>query len=119
VLGLFSSSISAAALSAMLDPIGVRSAESVVTTTVVYFVFTSIAAVIFGLPGFLALNKFGLVRWWSLTAYGALVGLISLVVFLSDKIGNGKSLWALTTVGGVAGFIFWVVWRTGKSDKKT
>jgi hypothetical protein len=118
-LGLFSSATTAAICLAILEPIGGYYLNTVLFSALIFLIFTIIAAVVFGFPGFLALRKFGLVRWWSLTAHGALVGLISLVVFLSDKIGNGKSLLALTAIGAIAGFVFWICWRTGENDKKS
>jgi hypothetical protein len=120
-LGLFSSATIAATCMAILEPIGGRYLNTILFSAVIFFIYTAIAALIFGFPGFLALNKFGLVRWWSLTAHGALVGLISLVVFISDKLRNVKSLLAVSTIGAIAGFVFWICWRTGrtgKSDKK-
>jgi hypothetical protein len=117
-LGLLCSAAFPAACLAILDPIGGRDLESYLSTFVLFFIFTAISAVALGLPGFLIFKKLGWVRWWSMTAYGACVGLIALVIFLSDKIERIESVMAFSTLGAAAGLVFWMVWRHGDAAKK-
>jgi uncharacterized membrane protein YvlD (DUF360 family) len=117
-LGLINSATIAGALLAVLEPIGGRSLSSYGFSFALFSFFTCVVAIVFGLPAFLVLNKFRWIRWWSATLSGALAGFISLLVFLSDKLENSKSILALVTIGAVAGFTFWIFWRAGNADKE-
>jgi hypothetical protein len=117
-LGLLCSAAAPAVCLAVLDPIGGRSLESYFISFFAFFVFTAIAAVAFGLPGFLYFKKRRWIRWWSMTAYGACVGLVALVIFLNTKADRFETVMAFITLGGAAGLVFWMVWRHGDAAKK-
>ncbi|RQO62756.1 hypothetical protein DBV14_03610 [Variovorax sp. KBW07] len=62
---------------------------------------------------FFVLNKLKLVRWWSATVSGILVGAITL---LAVRVGGSidfSTLLRFALLGGGAGLLFWIVWRMG------
>jgi hypothetical protein len=72
-----------------------------------YFFFTAAATLFVGVPAFLVLNKFKLVRWWSATCVGCLIG--GLMGFLMKQ--GVHNVAAMAVVGIASGLSFWFVWK--------
>lgn len=63
-------------------------------------------AVVFALPLFLGLNRYGLVRWWAAVVAGVLIGVVgALSINGQPQLFYGK----LVMLSGIAGLVFWVV----------
>lgn len=80
----------------------------------IFYLFSALATVIFGVPIFLLLNRYRFIRWWSTTGFGMLIGAIVMVVFVFPNAVELKGLVTMVLMGGVSAFSFWAIWRLGK-----
>ena len=76
-------------------------------TIAVSYMFAVSAALVFALPAYLVLCRFGLVRWWSALCAGSAVGLICVRLFGSDT-SFSRNCWLVVT-GAASGVAFWLV----------
>jgi hypothetical protein len=81
-------------------------------TAVVVFVYAGIGMGILAFPAYVLLNRVGLVRWWSASGAGAVLGLIFDLGFGS----SWSSPWlrghfGMAAIGAISGLAFWSVWR--------
>lgn len=106
---LAASAVSAGCFAIAFPLSGSRDLESVAGTFAVAFFFTTCAAAIIGFPLFLALNRLGLVRWWSATLCGALVGIAAVVVVRFSVQLEASTFSMFAVLGGMAGLVFWAV----------
>ena len=74
----------------------------------VFYFFSAMAVIGLGVPTFIALARFELIRWWAALGSGFLLGAVyGLLVFR----GSSLRVVAVTGVIGVAaGMIFWLVY---------
>lgn len=79
-----------------------------------FFLCTLLVAVLFGGPLLLVLRRVSLIRWWTVTISGLLIGAGVAALFYRSAVSL-QLLFAST--GAVAGLVFWAVWKTG-SDKE-
>jgi hypothetical protein len=88
----------------------VVSAALVLGWTFVLYFYALVATLVIGLPSFIALRKFGLVRWWSSTACGFFVGALVLIAIdpsAASSRPNDFAVWG--GIGGLSAFVFWLV----------
>ena len=88
----------------------VVSAALVLGWTFVLYFYALVATLVIGLPSFIALRKFGLVRWWSSTACGFFAGAFVLIAIDPSAVSsrpNDIAVWG--GIGGLSGFVFWLV----------
>ncbi|WP_124457841.1 hypothetical protein [Variovorax sp. KBW07] len=113
-LGLLAASVLPTAYLAIVFPLsGDRDLGSIAGTFLVAYFFAAAATAVLGIPMFFVLNKLKLVRWWSATVSGILVGAITL---LAVRVGGSidfSTLLRFALLGGGAGLLFWIVWRMG------
>jgi hypothetical protein len=82
----------------------------------VYYLYPLFFALVFALPLYLLLNRFGLVNWWVSLAAGLLVGGIGAASHFD------QGLWLsvrLVVLGGIAGLVFWRILSTYRPPKAT
>jgi hypothetical protein len=82
---------------------------SIAGASVFFYFFALVPTIVLGVPAFLLLLRFNLVRWWSSVVGGAAIGLI-----VAFAIGANATLSAFgfcSAVGALAAFVFWVVVR--------
>ena len=87
-----------------------ESAALVLGWTFVFYFYALVATLVIGLPGFIVLRKFGLVRWWSSTASGFLIGSLVLIAIEPSAVTsrpNDFAIWG--GIGGLSAFVFWLV----------
>ncbi len=93
----------------------VKSAALVLAWTFVFYSYALVAALVIGLPCFIALRKFGLVRWWSSTVSGFLAGTLALIAIdpsAASSRPNDFAIWG--GIGGLSAFVFWLIWLFGQ-----
>jgi hypothetical protein len=118
VLGFIAATIVPAAYIAVSFPLSAeRNLQAILLSFIVFYFFTVSAAIILGIPGFLVLKKFKLIRWWSAFAYGALVGASSLAALISNVSANSEAISRNAVLGGIAGLVFWFFWRIGQINE--
>ena len=81
-----------------------------------FYLYPLFFALIFALPLYLLLNRFGLVNWWVSLGAGLLIGGIG----AASQFDQG--LWLssrLVLFGGIAGLIFWRIVSTYRPPKAT
>ena len=93
---------------------GEQDAISVLGSFVVVYLFSITATVLLGVPFYFILRKFNLIRWWSATAGGLLVGTVFLLLITSNAAQDTAGMLRFAMLGASAGFLFWLVWRSGK-----
>jgi hypothetical protein len=81
---------------------------SLLLGTGVFYILSVPGIVIFALPLYMLMRKFDLVRWWSASAGGLLVGQGAALLY-----GSPNIVWQFGALGSVSGFVFWLVWRLG------
>ncbi|SRR5258706_9623200 len=81
-----------------------------------FYLYPLFFALIFALPLYLLLNRFGLVNWWVSLGAGLLIGGIG----AASQFDQG--LWLssrLVLFGGIAGLVFWRIVSTYRPPKAT
>jgi hypothetical protein len=116
IAGFVMASIFPAAYIAVAAPLsGERDMFSIIGSFIVFYFFSAVVTVIFGLPGFLILRKLQMITWWSTVCYGALVGcMIHILVTYSVGI-DLTLLLKYSAIGGVSGLIFWIFWHAASA----
>jgi len=92
---------------------GVRDLQSVLGTFFVAYYFAAGSAVVLGVPAYLLLERFKLVRWWSAMGCGILAGALVIVVITSNA--EPAILFRFASLGGATGVLFWIVRRAGRT----
>jgi hypothetical protein len=116
-LAFFLATLLPAVAYALLTPVNGGSINSdfgsVLGLTFVFYWFSLAAAVIFGIPLFLLLLKFNLVRWWSALVSGALVGALVAVILRLPGAPNPRDFLVDVPVGAMAAVVFWLIGGRG------
>ncbi|MEJ2362541.1 MAG: hypothetical protein P8Z75_14205 [Gammaproteobacteria bacterium] len=84
-----------------------------VSVTLFYF-FCSLATLVAGMPLYFILRRFNLVRWWTATTCGIVIGAIVAVLVSLNNPVHDKSLVFFASVGAITGFCFWLFRYLGK-----
>lgn len=82
---------------------------------------TAAHVLLLGFPAFLLLRWKRLVRWWSLTGSGFVLGALPAVVLTaldSDLMAAGAVGGVLGALGAVGGLCFWLAWRQGAAASR-
>jgi hypothetical protein len=82
---------------------------SIIGTFFVTYYFVVVAMVALGVPTYLILERFKLVRWWSALGCGAIAGEVSILAITSNLDSSSQIRFAF--LGGAAGLLFWFVRR--------
>jgi hypothetical protein len=86
-------------------------------TADLYF-FAAAATFVLGLPTFLALRRFGLIRWWSTALVGFFVGILAFVIFgvqgSSTLASHSTEILVWGCIGAFSALVFWSIWRWGR-----
>jgi uncharacterized membrane protein YagU involved in acid resistance len=81
---------------------------------VVGYFFSAAATALLGVPLFLLLRRFSLVRWWSTLLVGFLIGVVVFFVVLPAHATipiPGVLLFGF--MGALSAFVFWFIWMAG------
>ena len=118
VVGLVMAALPAAVLLALYIAFDVgglpRPAEFLGLVSGLYF-YSFLVTVVAGGPLFLLVRVFTMVRWWSASIAGALVGALVAGFPRLNVVDHDELLYLvyLMFAGAVSGLVFWGVWRTG------
>lgn len=115
-VGFVMASIFPAAYIAVVAPLsGERDFLSIIGSFIVFYFFSAVVTLIFGLPGFLILQKMQIITWWSAVCYGMLVGSIVHII-VTYAVGIDLTLLVkYAAIGGFSGFIFWIFWNAAST----
>lgn len=83
----------------------------------VFYPYSLICTVLFGVPMYLIVRWMRLVTWWSAIVSGALVGLVIAVVFRPANQPYVDELLRFVPSAAVAALAFWLIWRQGRDLK--
>lgn len=128
VLGFLAAPVVAGILFAVfgwiIDHSEVQTAGYISVMFLIGLLFSAVATVVIGVPAFILLRRFGLVRWWSALAtgftIGAMIGIIQIwpsLNLLPQAMWVGyvmRNFIGLGVIGAVAAFTFWMVWAQGQ-----
>jgi len=73
---------------------------------IAYLVAAFITAAL-GIPSFLVLRHFNLVRWWSALLSGAAIGV--LIAFAFGAVPDGVAIIVMSTAGAASAFVLWLI----------
>lgn len=85
----------------------------------VVYVYACMLTVLLGVPAYLFCKKYGMVRWWSATLVGGIVGAIFESVLLLPNLPGTENILMQSSIGALSGFLFWSIWRLGKQHAKS
>lgn len=114
-IGFFVAPLVAAVLLSVASPLASDSSAVSFALVPIFYCFGFLACGFLAFPAFLVLRKYGLVRWWSATLAGAVVGSVVAVGLAAPRAAQLSSLVLLGTVGMCAGFTFYAIWRVGRA----
>jgi hypothetical protein len=88
------------------------------------YVFTAVVEVVLGVPAYFIGKSFDLIRWWSASIIGFVIGTLAYLIIQSllvvfsrattpSPLGVAIGLSALGALGSFSGFIFWFLWSLG------
>jgi hypothetical protein len=119
VLGFVAASIFPAAVLSVSSPLGGKlTIGSVAVSFFVSYPFSAAFTLLFGLPAFLLLRRFGSGRWWSVLGVGFLLGI---PVTIAIRLPHSPNLNDLLINGPLAAgstLLFWWIWRRGNNLSK-
>ncbi len=96
---------------ALLSPITGGDLIGVLGLIPLLLFFSGAATLLLGVPAFLLLNHFGLVRWWSAAISGIFIGAVVAVVIRAPNIVQLNDLLVMVPIGGLSALVFWMIWR--------
>jgi hypothetical protein len=104
-----------AAMLGLLTPItgGVINTDpvSILGLMPVGYFFSAVATALLGVPAFLLLKHFDLVRWWSAIASGLVIGALVAIAIRLPSVVQARDLLVMVPIGGASALIFWLIWR--------
>ena len=112
-LGFLVAALLPAVAGALLTPAVRGDIQALLGMTVVFLFFSAAAIALFGVPAFLLLHRFGLVRWWSAMGAGVLLGAIIGVAIRLPGTPQLQDLAVMALMGAASALVFWLVWRLG------
>ncbi|HZF30251.1 MAG TPA: hypothetical protein VE907_14120 [Gammaproteobacteria bacterium] len=113
---LFGPLVSAAALTIYTAIMDGRVGDGLPMLFAIYYSACAVVTVVLGVPVFLVLSRFDLVRAWSSLLAGAVIGALVAVTIGSKSI-ESAGLVALTASGAVGALAFWLVWFFGSGER--
>lgn len=113
-LGFLVAPLVAAVACAVASPLSDGPAGIAFGLIPVFYFFAVMASGFLGFPAFLVLRRLGLVRWWSASLTGAVVGAVAAAALASPGSPRAESLLFLVTVGIGSALSFWAIWWSGQ-----
>ncbi len=85
--------------------------------TFIFYVYAALATLLLGLPGFLLMRKLRVIRWWSASLFGAVVG-VGIFALIDPRgipaiVADGPRSALLGSIGALSAFAFWLVRERG------
>jgi len=84
---------------------------SIAGASVFFYLFALVPTIVLGVPAFVILLRFNLVRWWSSAVAGSLVGVVVAVVISGGASVTASALGFCAAVGALAALVFWLIAR--------
>jgi hypothetical protein len=117
IVGFIVASLIPAIAFALVNPLTDRgSAKSFLGWVFVFYLYSFLVTLFMGVPVFLVLRRFGLIRWWSALASGSAIGSL-VVVLVNPSAAASRDMVLAVGAGALAALGFWAVWMLGKGDK--
>lgn len=79
----------------------------------IFYSFSFMAMILFGLPIFLLFRRYNVVKWWSTLGAGIIVGALAAVIFMLPNAVQIGGLITMSVMGGASSFVFWLIWNLG------
>ena len=111
VLGFVAAAIFPAIVLAVTSPITEGRLVGALGILPLLLVFSCGAVLLLGLPLFLLLRRFRLVRWWSAIASGLVIGALVAVITRAPGVVKPGDFIVMVPLGGATAFLFWLIWR--------
>jgi hypothetical protein len=110
ILGFLGAAIVPSVATAIADSHGRSGAAGLVTLTAIYYPFSIVFSFWLAVPMYFVLKQRQLIRWWSASATGLLIG-SSIGLFLYWP--RMSFILFYVGVGALSGLVFWFFWRLG------
>ncbi|WP_136662439.1 YdiU family protein [Pseudomonas leptonychotis] len=119
IVSFLGASIFPAIAGAVLTPImgGVINTDivSVLGLSFVFYPFSFMATLIFGVPLFLIFQHYQLVRWWSAIISGVITAILITVCLRLPSGPHASDFAVMLPIGALSGSSFWLIWKHGAS----
>ena len=83
----------------------------------IFYWFSLLATIVFGVPIFLVCRRYNIIRWWSSLGAGIVVGVLVSIVLGYPNYVQLEGLIIHSLAGGAAGFVFWLILNFGSNQK--
>jgi len=96
---------------AVVEEMGKRDLGDLIFWTGIFYYYAFIITFFIAIPAFAVFRYFGIVRWWSTSLLGGIIGLV--VGFLLGGL-QLEALAVFASAASLSAFAFWLIWRHGK-----
>ena len=116
VVGFIVAPLIAATIGAVLTPV-TRGPDVLASLALVpgFYFFSAVPTILLGVPAFLALLRFNLVRWWSALGVGFLIGTLMAVIVRSPSSVQAHDFLVMAPTGAASALSFWLIWKCGRA----
>jgi hypothetical protein len=117
VLGFLSAPLVSALIGAALTPVTrTFDLRAFLGLVPVFYFFAAVVTVLLGIPAFLLLLRFKLVRWWSALGAGFLIGALVALIMRSPNAIQPRDVLVFAPTGAASALSFWLIWKLGRED---
>lgn len=77
----------------------------------IFYFFSTLATIVFGVPAFFLLRHFKLITWWAALGVGVVIGGLVSVILRLPSAPHLHDLMTMMPIGAASAFSFWLIWR--------
>jgi hypothetical protein len=92
---------------------------NLLVTLLAAYCYAAIGTIVVAIPAFLIFRKFNLVRWWTASIGGALLGFVSALVIGSPSAPILRGRLPLAGIGVAAGLVFWLIVNRRQPEERS
>jgi hypothetical protein len=116
IIGCLIAPLISALIGAILTPAtGGRGLLSNLGLLPIFYFFSAIVTILFGVPTFLLLRRLRLIKWWTSLAAGAVIGALTIAIVRLPGNVQFHDFLIGAPIGAASAFGFWLVWSMGQA----
>jgi hypothetical protein len=115
IIGFLVSPLIAAILGILITPLGAnQEVASRLGLLPIFYFFSILATLTFGVPIFFLLSYLKAISWWSALGAGVVIGILVAVVLRLPDIVQIRDFMSMIPMGVASALGFWLIWRRGQ-----